>query len=515
MTFYPGSRARITVRDWDSAYTFDLTIHKTVGKNNPNDWYVLYKTYNPLMRDAQAASDRYVLYMKREMPHLTALGAATGTEQVSQATGYVFYVALGYTATAGGDNTNETIQVEVNGLQVQDGTKPGVVAPAQIVSGSEWKELLPRRLINAQPDGKVGVGTEDPLAKLDVRGTMMVSDAANFGSSVAAAGSLSTQQDVNALGSGSFGGQITTATEQGAPRNPGNAAVLYNKSGNQATLSSQNGLHLEVSRSRLGAHITPNGQLIVGGSTSPSNPNNWGANIESKNTGVGARVAAVDDNGGRRMGIYARAGFGGGADGGFVGTESAHPLNIMAGYGTKATVHPDGRWDYKNGRLQNIGQLTAVDITETSDRRMKRDIQPVQSVDARKMMSLRPVFYRLKDDATNQEQVGLIAQEVEKVYPELVNTDKKTGMKSLNYGRLNVYLLKMVQEQQSQIQDLLRANKEMATDTKTNQSLKRVREGLQQSLGNQREPQQRVKRLVRVLDEQTNLMRIMFQSPRA
>jgi hypothetical protein len=55
----------------------------------------------------------------------------------------------------------------------------------------------------------------------------------------------------------------------------------------------------------------------------------------------------------------------------------------------------------------------------------------------------------------------------------------------------------------------------MATDTKTNQSLKRVREGLQQSLGNQREPQQRVKRLVRVLDEQTNLMRIMFQSPRA
>ncbi len=49
--------------------------------------------------------------------------------------------------------------------------------------------------------------------------------------------------------------------------------------------------------------------------------------------------------------------------------------------------------------------------------------------------------------------VGLIAQEVEDVAPELVHTDAN-GFKSVDYGRLTAVLVQAVKEQQSLIRDL-------------------------------------------------------------
>ncbi|HEU5114493.1 MAG TPA: hypothetical protein VFT82_01865, partial [Candidatus Paceibacterota bacterium] len=60
---------------------------------------------------------------------------------------------------------------------------------------------------------------------------------------------------------------------------------------------------------------------------------------------------------------------------------------------------------------------------------------------------------------------GLIAQDVEKVYPELVNTNKQTGLKSVEYANLVGPLIEAVKEQQKEIDTLkaevaaLQANK--------------------------------------------------------
>jgi hypothetical protein len=58
-------------------------------------------------------------------------------------------------------------------------------------------------------------------------------------------------------------------------------------------------------------------------------------------------------------------------------------------------------------------------------------------------------FPDMKFDSTRQ--IGVIAQELEKVYPELVNTDFK-GYKTVDYPKLGPILLQAIKEQQSIIE---------------------------------------------------------------
>jgi len=50
-----------------------------------------------------------------------------------------------------------------------------------------------------------------------------------------------------------------------------------------------------------------------------------------------------------------------------------------------------------------------------------------------------------------RQQLGFIAQEVEAVYPEMVNTDEN-GFKSVDYSKMTVVLLEAVKEQQQLIE---------------------------------------------------------------
>ena len=84
-----------------------------------------------------------------------------------------------------------------------------------------------------------------------------------------------------------------------------------------------------------------------------------------------------------------------------------------------------------------------------SDRRLKENIFNLSST-LEKTLSLRPVIYDWKDAAlakSQGKQIGLIAQEVEELFPELVKTDAK-GLKSLDYSRLSVVLIQAFKEQQ-------------------------------------------------------------------
>lgn len=60
------------------------------------------------------------------------------------------------------------------------------------------------------------------------------------------------------------------------------------------------------------------------------------------------------------------------------------------------------------------------------------------------------VIYTLKDDTTNTKQIGVIAQEVEQFFPEIVNTNSK-GEKTLDYSKLTVILLRVVKDLISKI----------------------------------------------------------------
>ncbi|MGE5084965.1 MAG: tail fiber domain-containing protein, partial [Bacillota bacterium] len=80
---------------------------------------------------------------------------------------------------------------------------------------------------------------------------------------------------------------------------------------------------------------------------------------------------------------------------------------------------------------------TSAGCTSSSDRNLKENIQPLQN-SLEKVLKLQGVEYDYKDKVkfTDKHQVGVIAQDVEKVYPEVVLKDPKTGLRSVAYDHL-------------------------------------------------------------------------------
>jgi hypothetical protein len=92
-----------------------------------------------------------------------------------------------------------------------------------------------------------------------------------------------------------------------------------------------------------------------------------------------------------------------------------------------------------------------------SDIRLKKDIFPLPS-SLSKIMTLRPVTYYWKNPGWGaKKQIGFIAQEVQKTYPELVDKDK-SGRLSVNYAAFVSPIVKSIQEQQQEIDALKKQN---------------------------------------------------------
>lgn len=68
-----------------------------------------------------------------------------------------------------------------------------------------------------------------------------------------------------------------------------------------------------------------------------------------------------------------------------------------------------------------------------SDRNFKKNISSVPSEDINNLDRLRPSIYQYKNDSENKTRYGFIAQDVENVYPHLVNKGAD-GMRSLDYN---------------------------------------------------------------------------------
>ncbi len=91
--------------------------------------------------------------------------------------------------------------------------------------------------------------------------------------------------------------------------------------------------------------------------------------------------------------------------------------------------------------------------TLTSSARYKEDVADMADA-SRPLMQLRPVTFRYKapyDDGSHRLQYGLIAEEVAKVDPELVQFDAKGQAQTVRYHYVNMMLLNEVQRQQAEL----------------------------------------------------------------
>ena len=94
------------------------------------------------------------------------------------------------------------------------------------------------------------------------------------------------------------------------------------------------------------------------------------------------------------------------------------------------------------------GVTTSTDFNTTSDQNLKTNIQTIEDP-LEKIVQIRGVNFEWKEN--NKPSAGVIAQEIEKVLPQLVNgSDTKT----VNYNGLIGLLIETVKEQQKQIDNL-------------------------------------------------------------
>mgnify|MGYP001127608859 FL=1 len=87
------------------------------------------------------------------------------------------------------------------------------------------------------------------------------------------------------------------------------------------------------------------------------------------------------------------------------------------------------------------GVVTAPNFVSSSDARLKSDVETIADALAL-VCALRGVRFTMDDS----RQIGVIAQEVEAVLPEVVQADADTGQRSVAYGNITGLLIEAVKE---------------------------------------------------------------------
>jgi len=103
-----------------------------------------------------------------------------------------------------------------------------------------------------------------------------------------------------------------------------------------------------------------------------------------------------------------------------------------------------------NGTLDVTGDITAY---STSDERLKDNITPIPYA-LEKLHQINGVTWDWNDKSEKEgNDVGVIAQDIEKVLPQLVTT-RDTGFKAVRYEKIVALLIEAVKEQQTEINEL-------------------------------------------------------------
>ena len=99
---------------------------------------------------------------------------------------------------------------------------------------------------------------------------------------------------------------------------------------------------------------------------------------------------------------------------------------------------------YNRGVLQTYLTNTSTGWVTTSDERLKTVIAPITD-SLELLQNISPVYYSFKKDVRKSRHIGLLAQEVEKVYPECVYRDP-AGNLGLTYQDMIPVLLAGIKE---------------------------------------------------------------------
>lgn len=88
---------------------------------------------------------------------------------------------------------------------------------------------------------------------------------------------------------------------------------------------------------------------------------------------------------------------------------------------------------------------------ETSDARLKTFGEDIKALEV--VSEIPTKYFTWKSDESKTEHIGTSAQEIQKLYPDLV-TENEDGVLSVDYARLSIIALAAIKELKAQIDEL-------------------------------------------------------------
>ena len=190
----------------------------------------------------------------------------------------------------------------------------------------------------------------------------------------------------------------------------------------------------------------------------------WSNTTGQYNTAVGVEALGVNKKGKFNTVLGTYAGFKNvsGSSNVFIGYKAGYKeKGSQKLYIANNSKSPLVYGDFNKKTLKVNGKMYATKFITSSDARLKTDIRPLNNA-LDTVLSLQGKQYRLIDEAVNQTDIGLIAQDVEKVLPQIV-TQSEDGYKAIDYQSLTAVLIEAMKEQQGQITTLEKENTQLKT----------------------------------------------------
>ena len=317
-------------------------------------------------------------------------------------------------------------------------------------------------------NGNVGIGRNDPQCKLDVYGRCSA-----FGDS------LNYDNSITIRGGTKEGGQVVLNDKQNAASsentqcwsidNDENKKLRFFRNGNvPLTIDSTGNVGIGTGTPMDNLHIVDTNKTKPNSCAGITIESAWtaGATLKFKPTYTGGSLWFVQataesaGQGANRLVITSGSSIPRFFDGIVIDTNNN--VSIGVSRTISSPINPNRLW--VGGDVAVTGTITCHGTTCPSDRRFKTSITPIEN-SLEKIASLQGVSYywdKAKFPERNfpdGKQIGLIAQDVEMVLPEIVHTNAE-GYKSLSYDKMTAVLIEAVKSQQKVIEELKEQNKE-------------------------------------------------------
>lgn len=108
----------------------------------------------------------------------------------------------------------------------------------------------------------------------------------------------------------------------------------------------------------------------------------------------------------------------------------------------------------KNPVLITSDLIVTGSLYNTSDERLKENISKITDESIDNLFTLNPIIFSYKNDCKKKIHYGVLAQDVEKKLPELVENNNISGYKTVNYQELIPIMLAKMKKIQDEIDEL-------------------------------------------------------------